>query len=251
MAQTIEDVKDEALRLIQAAQQEGILLRLLGGLAVKLRSPSASHRALERHYPDIDFVTNRQSSIRLPDFLIRMGYTPNKAFNTLNGDRRQLYYDLERDRQVDIFIGEFAMCHRIPFEERLSIHPITIPLAELFLTKAQIVELNQKDVLDLFALLWDHEVGPSDEGMINSQRVAELCAKDWGLYATVSQTMDTLEAQLELRELEAPAKELIRRRLTALRTAIEQAPKTTAWKLRARIGKKMRWYELPEEVRRG
>ena len=46
--------------------------------------------------------------------------------------------------------------------------PLTIPLAELFLTKAQIVQMNRKDVLDLLALLLDHEVGPGDAETINS-----------------------------------------------------------------------------------
>ena len=119
-------------------------------------------------------------------FLPEMGYTPNKTFNTLSGDRRQLWYDEEHGRQIDIFIGDFTMCHTLPLADRLEVEPLTIPLAELFLSKAQIVELNRKDVLDLLTLLLDHEVGPGDEETINTDLIAELCAKDWGLYTTVS-----------------------------------------------------------------
>ncbi len=72
---------------------DGIFLRLVGGLAVKVHCERAVHRALRRDYPDIDFVTDKSGALRLEAFLKGMGYTPNKTFNTLSGDRRQLYYD--------------------------------------------------------------------------------------------------------------------------------------------------------------
>ncbi len=37
-------------------------------------------------------------------------------------------------------------------------------------------------------------------------------------------------------------------RLTRLRRVIEEVPKSMKWKMRARIGEKKRWYELPEDV---
>lgn len=250
MTFTLDGVKDEAIRLIDAAQTGGINLRLIGGLAIKLRCPSASHRSLERKYADVDFVTDRDGSVLLADFLVQMGYTPNKTFNTLSGDHRQLYYDLDRERQVDVFIGDFSMCHKIPLQSRLNVDKITIPLAELFLTKAQIVEINQKDILDLFALLLDHDIGNQDGEFINGARIAELCARDWGLYTTTGITLDRMAEKFESSELTPEQKETISKRIAALRAYMEQAPKTTAWKLRARIGKKVRWYDLPEEVQR-
>jgi len=250
MTFTLEGVKDEAIRLIGAAQTGGINLRLIGGLAVKLRCPSAGHRSLERNYADVDFVTDRDGSVLLSEFLVQMGYTPNKTFNTLSGDHRQLYYDLDRERQVDVFIGDFSMCHKIPLQSRLKADKITIPLAELFLTKAQIVEINQKDILDLYALLLDHDIGSQDGELINGARIAELCARDWGLYTTTWITLDRMAEKLESSELLPEHRETIAKRIAALRAFMEQAPKTTAWKLRARIGKRVRWYELPEEVQR-
>jgi hypothetical protein len=142
------------------------------------------------------------------------------------------------------------MCHKIPLENRLAADSLSIPLAELFLTKAQIVEINRKDALDLYALLLDHEVGPSDNDTINSDRLASLCGKDWGLYTTINKTLDFLIAQLAEIHLEEPADARVRQRVESLRVVLEQAPKSTAWKLRAKVGTKMRWYELPEEVQR-
>jgi len=249
---TLPNLVDEMHRLISEAQQEGIFLRVLGGLAIKTHSPQASHRALVRSYPDIDFVTDKAGARKLETYLAPRGYTPNKTFNTLSGDRRQLYYDLERNRQIDVFVGEFSMCHKLPLADRLALEPVTIPLAELFLTKAQIIELNRKDAVDLLTLLLDHEVGPGDEETINSDLIAVLCAKDWGLYTTVSMNIDKLAKLLVSGEigLDEGRREIIQGRLQALRRAIEAAPKSVAWKMRAKVGKRVRWYEEVEEVQR-
>ena len=249
---TLSELEAEMQRLIFEAQKEHILLRLLGGLAIKVHSPHADHRSLERKYPDIDFVTDKASAKKLLNFLPAMGYTPNKTFNTLSGDRRQLWYDEANGRQIDIFIGDFTMCHTLPLADRLEIEPLTIPLAELFLSKAQIVQLNRKDVLDLLALLLDHEVGPGDQETINAEYIAGLCAKDWGLYTTVSLSLQKLrqfleEGSIELDEQEA---QTIMKRLVTLEKAMDDAPKTMAWKMRARIGTRVRWYEEVEEVQR-
>jgi hypothetical protein len=249
---TLANLEDEMHRLISAAQEQGIFLRVLGGLAIKVHSPHANHRSLERTYPDIDFVTDKGSAKQLLDFLPEMGYTPNKTFNTLSGDRRQLWYDEDHGRQIDIFIGDFTMCHTLPLSDRLEIEPLTIPLAELFLSKAQVVELNRKDILDLLALLLDHQAGPGDKETINSDLIASLCAKDWGLYTTISMTIQKLrdfldEGSIDLDETDA---QTIKRRLVAIEKAMDEAPKNMAWKMRARVGTRVRWYEEVEEVQR-
>jgi len=249
---TLPNVEDEMRRLVSEAQKRGISLRLIGGLAVKVHCPHASHRALEREYPDLDFVTDKAGARELVHFLPEMGYAPNKTLNTLSGDRRQLYYDEARHRQIDVFIGDFEMCHRLPLARRLHIEPLTIPLAELFLTKAQIVELNRKDVLDLLALLLDHPVGHGDEETINLDLIADLCAKDWGLYTTVSMTIQKLQTILEQGsvELEEAQVQVVKQRLEAIQSAMDAAPKTLAWKMRAKVGTRVRWYQEVEEVQR-
>jgi hypothetical protein len=249
---TLADLEQEMQRIISEAQKQDIFLRLIGGLAVKVHCPHASHRALEREYPDIDFVTDKASAQKLMDFLPGMGYTPNMRMNTLSGDRRQLYYDEARNRQIDVFVGEFEMCHKLPLADRLQVEPLTVALAELFLSKAQIVELNRKDVLDLLALLLDHEVGPGDEETINVDVIASLCAKDWGLYTTISMTLQKLRDILAQEGVELDQAEIlkVRERLAAIQETMDVAPKTLAWKMRARVGTRVRWYEEVEEVRR-
>lgn len=249
----LPDVEQEMHRIISEAEKQDIFLRLIGGLAFKVHCPHATHRALEREYPDIDFVTDKENSVKLMDFLPALGYTPNKTLNTLSGDTRQLYYDEVNGRQIDIFIGDFDMCHKLPMRDRvLHVEPLTVPLAELFLSKAQIVELNEKDVLDLIALLLDHEVGSGDDETINVGVISELCAKDWGLYTTISMNIRRLndfldEGNIELTEEQT---QTIKHRLAAIKKAMDATPKTFLWKLRAKIGTRVRWYQEVEEVRR-
>lgn len=248
----LKPVADEVSRIVAEAQRRGVLLRVIGGLAVRAHCPSANHASLERAYPDIDLVVSREQSSHLGELMATLGYAPNKVFNTLNGDRRLLYNDELHGRQVDIFVGDLDMAHRIPLAGRLHVEPLTVPLAELFLSKAQIVELNQKDVVDLLALLLDHEVGVGDGETINLDVIAGLCSQDWGLHTTVSATLERLCCVLARGDVDLDAADhvTLRGRMDAIRQAMNDSPKTLAWKLRARVGKRVRWYQEVEEVRR-
>lgn len=240
----------QATAVIERAESDGVVLRLVGGIAVALHCPSASHRALKRDYADIDFVADAVDRAKLDAFLAEIGYLPDKRFNSIHGRTRRLYFDESGTRQVDIFVSHFKMCHELPLGKRLAVDSPTIPLAELFLTKAQIVELNHKDMLDLLALLADHPVGPTDDETINSDVIARLCGADWGLCKTVSLTLDKIDSSIDVEAGELDHNP-IRDRVTAIRRVIDDAPKSMRWKARARVGERMAWYELPEDPRRG
>ncbi len=101
----------------------------------------------------------------------------------MNAGRRAVVYDVERERQIDVFVGEFQMCHKIDIAGRLEVDNPTIPLAELLLTKLQIVQLNRKDIVDIAAILYDHEVGEGDRDMVNGTYIAQALSGDWGAVA--------------------------------------------------------------------
>jgi hypothetical protein len=245
------DLGREARRLVDAAGQQGIPLRLLGGLAVSMRCPSSSSAALKRDYEDIDMATDQSGGRKLADFFKDQGFDPDKELNMLNGHRRQIYYHKEIGK-VDIFVGEFEMCHRFSFAGRLNLHPYTIPLADLFLSKAQIVALNRKDLIDLLALLADHPVVGDDEEALDGSYIAGLCTRDWGFFTTVNMTLDRVDHCLKKGEivLDGPMAAVILDRTRALRKIIDQQPKTLAWKTRSVIGTRQRWYLEVEEVER-
>lgn len=242
------DIVQEAGRLLGRATERDVLLRLLGGLAVRLHSPGGVHPILERDFEDIDFVSRRDRGKEVGAFFKEMGYEPNKVFNAMNAGRRLMFYDNENRRRVDVFLGSFEMCHSIPIQERIELDPVTIPLAELLLTKLQVVELNEKDLRDILALLHEHDVADDDAEAINVARIAELCSRDWGLWRTCQLNFERVRAAIETYGFSPEERVTLGARLDVLVERLEAEPKSRAWKLRARIGDRVRWYEEPEET---
>jgi hypothetical protein len=245
------DMVDEALRTAEEAESEDLTLRLLGGVAIRLRAKDGLHPAFEREYADLDWIVPKGKSSEAQRFFDSIGYTPHVRFNAIHGRERLLFFDEENDRQVDVLVGSFRMSHQIPFGDRLALEPVTVPLAELLLTKLQVVQLNEKDVRDALALLHDHPVEESDGDAINAAQVARLCASDWGLWRTFTANLEALEGHLDRYELPEESKGRIAERIERLQERIEQEPKPFGWRMRAKIGDRKRWYELPEEVEGG
>jgi hypothetical protein len=244
----LSDMVDEAVRVADTAEREDVALRLLGGVAIKVRAQDGLQPAFERDYADLDWITPKGKSSRTQKFFESLGYAPQTRFNALYGRERLLFFDEEHDRQVDVLIGTFRMSHEIPFGKRMTLEPVTVPLAELLLTKLQIIELNEKDVRDALALLHDHPVGEEDGDRVNGAHIAKLCSSDWGLWRTFTANLEALEGHLKRYDLAEENKERIEERIEALLQRIEEEPKTFGWKMRAKIGDRKRWYELPEEV---
>jgi hypothetical protein len=247
-AQPDAAILEEAQRVLLAAEEGGVTLRLLGGLAVRMHIPAGATPVFEREYKDIDLVTLKGQSARVRALMRNLGYQDDEAFNAMNGYRRLLFYDVAHSRQVDVFVGSFEMCHSIPISERIALATHSIPLAELLLTKMQVVEMNAKDVTDILTMLYHHEVACDDIERINAARIAELCAADWGLWRTTQRNVELVSASLADSGLSPEGQELVMERLERLWERIEEEPKTAKWKLRNRIGDKVKWYESPEEV---
>ena len=246
-----QDMVEEAVRVAKEAGRNDVALRLLGGVAIKVRAEGGLDPAFEREYADLDWITKKGKSSQVQKFFEALGYAPQTRFNTMYGRERLLYFDEKHDRQVDVLIGNFRMCHEIPFGDRMLLEPLTVPLAELLLTKLQIIELNEKDVGDALALLHDHPVEEHDGDAINAARISKLCASDWGLWRTFTANLEALDSYLGRFDLADESKGPIRERVNALLGRIEEEPKSFGWKMRAKIGDRKRWYDLPEEVQGG
>lgn len=249
------DLTSEAIRLLSAADAEGIPTRLIGGMAIRLISGDRLDPAFAREIADLDFVVGRKGGRGLGELLATSGYEPDAEFNALHGARRMLFWDQAHGRQVDVFVGSFEMCHALPLADRLEQRPQTLAAAELLMTKLQIVELNAKDRGDAFALLHAHEVSDSDRDpnggdAINASLISSLTSHDWGLQRTFEINFERLTVSAGELQIDAGGKELIRGRIARLKAEIEVAPKSRKWKLRDRIGERKQWYETPEEVDR-
>jgi hypothetical protein len=236
----------EGKRIAEAAAERGLPLRVLGGVAVAILCPSSRRPPLQREYADIDFATIGPAKNGVVELMEALGYAGDREFNMLHGHRRLYFWDEINQRQVDIFVDEASLCHRIDLKGRIEAVPLTVSLADLTVLKLQVVETNQKDYLDICAIFADHDLSDDDSG-INSAHIANLTASDWGLWRTLGIVAERSE-QFALELPGFPAGESVAGRLRRLRKELDTVPKTRGWKLRARVGDRKRWYELPEEV---
>jgi hypothetical protein len=244
----LPDIVQEAQRIVDAAAKKGIVLRLFGGMAIRFHCPSATHRSLGRKYVDIDFMALRKQSRDIKKFFAELGYVPRDRFNALQGDKRLIFNDIENERRVDIFLETFEMCHKFDFKDRLTIDTPTLTLADLLATKLQVVEITEREYRDVMALVRDHEVGDSDKPeTINASYLAGLCREDWGIYKTFTINLGNILTALPKYELDPESMAIVKKRLEDIRNRIENEPKSVRWKLRARVGEKAQWYELPEQ----
>jgi hypothetical protein len=247
MTGILEDIVAEGERLLGIASKEGVPLRLLGGVAVRLKAPELPP-SLAREYKDIDFAVTKKGGGAADRLLRDAGYEPHVAFNAMHARERGLYYDEQNGRQVDLFIHAFRMCHEIPLGDRLEVESHTVPLAELMLTKLQIIEVNEKDIRDTVLLFHGHPIADHDDGAINGAHIAALCASDWGLWRTITANLERCRSHVGDYELPAEDRERIAGRFDELLARIEAEPKSRGWRRRAKVGDRKRWYDLPEEV---
>jgi Uncharacterised nucleotidyltransferase len=234
---------DAATQIIETAESRGVRLRLLGGLAFKKLCPSSVDPRYFRENKDIDLMGRREDSRNIMKIMETLGYKPRELFNKLNMGQRLIYYDMENRRRVDLFLDEFIMCHKFDFKESILAGMHTLPMTQLLMTKLQVVQKTEKEYKDLVVAFHDHDVAASGSG-IRGDEIADLCSKDWGIYTTFSKSLESLKSWCE--EHDVPEREVVISRVQKLLTMMEASPKSFGWKMRARIGERSRWYELPD-----
>jgi hypothetical protein len=240
----LPSLPDEAVRILEAAEREGVTLRAVGGLAVYLLCPSARVPPLARSYKDVDLAGRRGDATAITRLLSTLGYGPDAEFNALHGHRQLYFWDAVNGRQLDVFIERINLSHELDVGHRLTLVPRTLTPADLLLTKLQVVEINERDLQDATALLVDQPVGP--EG-IDPVRVVEVLSSDWGWWRTCTRNLDRVAGFA--RDLDGfEGREAVGRSVQELRRHIDEAPKSVRWKLRSILGDRVRWYELPEET---
>ena len=58
------DIVEEGVDIVRAAAEQDLVLRLFGGIGIRVQSPGA-HAAFDRSYNDLDFVAGKGSSNRV------------------------------------------------------------------------------------------------------------------------------------------------------------------------------------------
>lgn len=240
-----------ARQIVEEAQKEGVLLRLLGSVAFHLHSPTykSFQKKANRHFTDLDFAAYFRHNRGIRSLFERLGFTENRETAVVYARSRLLFDDPTSDLYVDVFFDKLDFCHPIPWKGRLEVDPLTLPLAELLLEKMQIMEINEKDVIDTLMLVREHPIGQTDDDEINARRVAELCAKDWGLWRTATMNLQKLT---DLRNhydwLTDQDREIIDQRIGQILNVIEETRKSISWKVRSVVGDRVQWYQDVSEV---
>ncbi len=242
----LEDPIAEAERIASAASAARVGLKLMGGAGIHLHSQSAHQPPLRRKYGDLDYAMPKRDRKAALAFFPSLGYEANERFNLMQGDRRLYFFDNQNGRQVDVFIDSIRMSHVIDLRARLDHDGPCATPSDLLLSKLQIYEMNRKDLVDLTALVLDHPVASDNLEALDAAYIARLTADDWRLYHALEVNIDKLMGTLD--ELDVD-RELVRSRIAEIWKAIEAQSKPLKWKLRAQVGDRVAWYELPEEVR--
>jgi hypothetical protein len=239
----------EALRLVEIAEDGGTPVRLIGGAAIWYRASERARQLFGREFADLDVVAHKRTSRALRDLLESEGYEPERVFNATHGAGRLLYHSADGGHDVDVFLDTFEMSHKLYLGDRIEIEATTLPAADLLLTKLQIAELNRKDASDTLMLLWDHDLADQDgPHHLNVKRVCDLCGSDWGLFTTINDNLRRTGELVDEFHLDAAERDSLVTKIDGLTDAMSHAPKTARWKVRARVGRRVRWYEVPEEV---
>jgi hypothetical protein len=241
----------EVHRIVGAAEEAKVVLRLLGSLAFQLHCPEFGglQAKMGRAYTDIDFASYSRQAKRVSELLARLGYQENREIFVVTEGSRSIFENPSNRLHVDVFYEKLDFCHVIPWNGRLEADSPTIPLAEMFLEKMQIVQINEKDVIDTIMLLLEHPLGAADHEVINMDRVAGLCGSDWGLWRTVTMNLDKLERLAQgYPQLEPNDKVRVSEQVQAAVARIEAEPKSVGWRLRSRVGDRVKWYKDVDEV---
>jgi len=241
----------EGERLVAAAAEAGIVLRLLGALAFAKRCPRHAYlqETLKRVYTDIDFAAYGRQAKELGQLLQREGYAQDELMFVESEGSRMVANHQATGLHLDVFLDKLEFCHTVSWKGRLESHEATIPLAEMLMQKMQIVQINEKDIIDTIMLLLEHPLGEQDGDVINIGMVARVCAGDWGWWRTLTMNLQKVQQMASsYRELDPEDVARVAEQVGTAFARIEAEPKSLGWKIRAKIGDRKKWYREVGEL---
>jgi hypothetical protein len=267
----------ESQEIVEKAKQEGIVLRILGGLSIAIHCQEHREFAQKlgrmgtgvikgQEYSDIDYVSYRNQREKIKELFDKIGYAKRRATLSTAASERQIYYHPKGWFYVDVFFDKLLVAnHPIDFRGRLELDYPTITVTDMLLEKIQMWEaFSVKDLKDCLLLLKAHDIKEkSEKESIDTLYIAKILAQDWGFWYTATTNlknikkfiteMDKLgtEADINPKQIEKKEREDITEKIEAILERIEKEPKSFGWKMRAKIGTKKKWYnpvERPETV---
>ena len=242
---------DYAYNIVAEAEKQGAIIRLLGAVAFNIHCPVFGHfqHEAKRHFTDLDYAAYFNHNAAIRKAFQELGFEEDREVAVVFARQRMIYHMPGSELHVDIFFDKLDFCHPIQWAGRLEVDRPTIPLAELLLEKMQIVQINPKDIIDTIMLIREHPLDDSDVESINAKRIASLCARDWGLWRTVTMNLKkTVEISQEYTWLAKEDRAVVVEKIEQLLKRIDAEPKPTAWNIRNKIGDRVKWYKEVHEV---
>ncbi len=236
----------EARAIIRAGRERKLPLRAMGDTAIRMCSPSAAAIAVTPEEDYLQLAGHHRDAGPIEALLKELGCTPDTEFNVINGAQRLRFVHAGKKLPIEVVLDELTSFHRLGFGLRLTRDEWTLTLADLFLCQIQVVDPAETDLERMQALLADFEIGGAGElRAIDGTLVAGLCGEDWGWYKTTTLNLARAEARADVFQGGRSA-DNIRSRVRRLTEMIEEAPKSLRWQVRARVGERQPWYEVPE-----
>ena len=240
---------EEARRLTDEAQKQGLILRVMGPIALHYYFPdyvelySRMERLGERVFTDIDYASYGKQRGKLVPFFENQGYELEKRAAMISGGTRLIFFS-DHIPMIDVFFDKLDYNHPIDYRGRLEHHPHCVALADLMLQKLQIVQINDKDLKDAMLLFLAAPLGETDENAINVKYIAKLFAEDWGFYYTATSNLKKIkDAMAGVKALTDDQRALITEKVDQFIDIIERVPKSGKWKSRAKAGTNKPWYQ--------
>jgi hypothetical protein len=245
-----ENILKWTSRILDEAKHRNITLRLMGGVAAILHCPNYRniYDNFARKAADIDFVGYLKEVTELQKMFLELGFKEDINVMRIFGTKRRIF-DLQSDGvRCDVVLDKLRFCHEIDLRGRLKTDYPTISLADLILSKLQIIRLNDKDIMDIIALLREHKIGDTDTETINIKYLSDLCSRDWGLWKTITTNLNRVYQKIgsymknwrDFRDVQLKIKSILE--------AVDTHKKSLSWKLRNKLGDRIQWYQEVEEL---
>jgi len=235
----------EAQRVVIAATEKGIDIRVAGSVGVHMHCPKSRDWMVLPTLPVIELVGRQEQGESLVALLAHLGFEPRMRLFEMRGVRHFIIHKAKSDLVLHVFLNAYEVFHRVEFLEVLTREAVTLPPTHLLLSSLQVVDANEMFLREVGALLAEHDLGVgSQPETLDASHVTDVCAEDWGWFRTATTNLDMLMQVLPFWK-DLPDRDKLRDRIGRLRKSIEGAPKSIRWQMRARVGEAVRWYQTP------
>lgn len=247
-----QQLRAETLEIIAAAGEAGVDLRVVGGVGVRLHcaEPAETLARIGRVANDIDFVVPKEGRKALRRLLEDRGYLVDRDLLVAMEGRRYSFSHPTSEIELDVFVERLEFNHTIEVRSRLDRHPVTISLEDLLMQKLQIVRLTANDLVDISVLMATHPVATEATSTeeFSSDYIAGLLGRDWGFHHTATRNLERIADGTDTGvDLGSALNHIVRDRSKQLLQAVGQVPKTIGWRIRAKVGERVQWWEDVDE----